>query len=184
MEKKKRKFRMPHTYVIIFGIVVLSMILANIVPAGEFERVVDEMGNTVVVADSFQYLPKIGCSLFDMFVFIQQGFISGGQIIFFIIFAYAFVYMLIKNGTFDAVIGAILRRIGDRIQLIIPVCMIAFGILGSTMGMSEETYGLLPIFISEFSIFFLFHFPAVFLQLSYRQKEEHPFLILFSLHKA
>ena len=139
---------MPHTYVIIFGIVVLSMILANIVPAGEFERVVDEMGNTVVVADSFQYLPKIGCSLFDMFVFIQQGFISGGQIIFFIIFAYAFVYMLIKNGTFDAVIGAILRRIGDRIQLIIPVCMIAFGILGSTMGMSEETYGLLPIFIS------------------------------------
>ena len=148
MEKKKRKFRMPHTYVIIFGIVVLSMILANIVPAGEFERVVDEMGNTVVVADSFQYLPKIGCSLFDMFVFIQQGFISGGQIIFFIIFAYAFVYMLIKNGTFDAVIGAILRRIGDRIQLIIPVCMIAFGILGSTMGMSEETYGLLPIFIS------------------------------------
>ncbi len=148
MEKKKRKFRMPHTYVIIFGIVVLSMILANIVPAGEFERVVDEMGNTVVVADSFQYLPKIGCSLFDMFVFIQQGFISGGQIIFFIIFAYAFVYMLIKNGTFDAVIGAILRRIGDRIKLIIPVCMIAFGILGSTMGMSEETYGLLPIFIS------------------------------------
>ena len=56
--------------------------------------------------------------------------------------------MLIKNGTFDAVIGAILRRIGDRLQLIIPVCMIAFGILGSTMGMSEETYGLLPIFIS------------------------------------
>lgn len=147
MEKKKR-FKMPHTYVIIFGIVVLSMILANVVPAGEFDRVVNEFGKTVVVPDSFHYLPKIGCSLFDMFVFIQQGFMDASQIIFFIIFAYAFVYMLIKNGTFDAVIGAILRRVGNRIQLIIPVCMIAFGILGSTMGMSEETYGLLPIFIS------------------------------------
>ena len=65
MEKKKRKFRMPHTYVIIFGIVVLSMILANIVPAGEFERVVDEMGNTVVVADSRypadgRFIEKVG----------------------------------------------------------------------------------------------------------------------------
>lgn len=146
--KKKRKLKMPHSYVIIFGIVVLSMILANIVPAGEFARMTDESGYTVVIADSFQYVEKIGCSFFDMFVAIQQGFIDAGQIIFFIVFAYAFVYMLIKNGTFDAVIGAILRKIGHRVQLIIPVCMLAFGILGSTMGMSEETYGLLPIFIS------------------------------------
>lgn len=148
MEKKKRKFKMPHTYVIIFSIVVLSAILANVVPAGEFDRVVNDLGQTVVVADSFHYLDKIGCSFFDMFVAIQQGFIDGGQIIFFIIFAYSFVYMLIKNGTFDAVIGALLRRVGDSIQLIIPVCIITFGILGSTIGLFEETYGLLPIFIS------------------------------------
>lgn len=148
MEKKKRKFKMPHTYVIIFSIVVLSAILANVVPAGEFDRVVNDLGQTVVVADSFHYLDKIGCSFFDMFVAIQQGFIDGGQIIFFIIFAYSFVYMLIKNGTFDAVIGALLRRVGDSIQLVIPVCIITFGILGSTIGLFEETYGLLPIFIS------------------------------------
>ena len=83
-----------------------------------------------------------------MFKSIQLGFIDSAQIIFFIIFAYSFVYILIKNGTFDAVVGFILRRIGDRVQLIIPVCMLCFGILGSTMGMFEETYGLLPVFIS------------------------------------
>ena len=146
--KKKRKWKMPHTYVIIFAIVVLTAVLANVVPAGEFDRITDEMGRSIVVPDSFHYLPKIGCSFFDVFVSIQQGFIDAAQIIFFIVFAYAFVYILIKNGTFDAAIGAVLRKIGDRVQLIIPVCMIIFGILGSTMGMSEETYGLLPIFIS------------------------------------
>ena len=145
---EKKKFKMPHTYVIIFAMVVLSFILANVVPAGEFNRITTETGKTIVEAGSFHYIDKIGLSLFDMFVSIQLGFIDAGQIIFFIVFAYAFVYMLLKNGTFDAVVGATLRKVGNRIELIIPICMIAFGVLGSTMGLFEETYGLLPVFIS------------------------------------
>lgn len=148
MEKKKKKFQMPHAYVIIFLMTMLTAVLANIVPAGEFERIVDAAGNTIVVPDSYHAVEKVGCSIFDMFKSIQLGFVDGAQIIFFIIFAYAFVYILIKNGTFDAVVGFILRKIGDRIELIIPVCMITFGLLGSTMGMFEETYGLIPVFIS------------------------------------
>lgn len=148
MEKTKRKLKMPHSYVIIFSIVVLTFILANVVPAGEYTRAINDAGYSVVVADSFQYVDKIGCSLFDMFVAIQEGFIDGGQIIFFIIFAYTFVYALLKNGTFDAVIGALLRTVGDRIQLIIPVFVLVFGVLGSTMGMAEETYGLVPVFMA------------------------------------
>lgn len=145
----KKRLKMPHTYVIIFAIVVLAAVMANVIPAGEFDRVKDATsGQMVVVADSFHYIEKTGCSIFEMFTSIQLGFIDGAQIIFFIIFAYAFVYMLLKNGTFDAVLGAMLRKIGDRIELIIPICMIAFGMLGSTMGLFEETYGLLPVFIS------------------------------------
>ena len=129
MEKKKR-FKMPHAYVIIFIMTVITAILANIIPAGTFDRVEDASGNSVVVADSFHHVDKIGCSIF------------------FIIFAYAFVYVLLKNGTFDALVGSVLRKVGNRIELIIPVCMILFGLLGSTMGMFEETYGLIPVFIS------------------------------------
>ena len=147
--KTAKSFKMPHTYVIIFGMVLLTALLANVVPAGEFTRVLDEAsGKMVVVADSFHYLPQTGCSLFEIFTSIQLGFIDGAQIIFFIVFAYAFVYMLLKNGTFDAVVGAVLRKIGTRVHLLIPICMIAFGVLGSTIGLFEETYGLLPIFIS------------------------------------
>ena len=85
---RRLKFKMPHTYVIIFSIVVLSAILANVIPAGEFARVINETGREIVVPGSFTYLEPVGCSFFDVFVSIQQGFISGGQIILFIIFAY------------------------------------------------------------------------------------------------
>lgn len=123
-KKTATSFKMPHTYVIIFGMVLLTALLANIVPAGEFTRVLDEAsGKMVVVADSFHYLPKTGCSLFEIFTSIQLGFIDAAQIIFFIVFAYAFVYMLLKNGTFDAVVGAVLRKIGNRVHLLIPICM-------------------------------------------------------------
>lgn len=120
----KKKFKMPHAYVIIFSMTIITAILANIVPAGVFNRITDADGNEIVVAGSYHG------SIFDMFKSIQLGFIDSAQIIFFIIFAYSFVYILIKNGTFDAVVGFILRRIGDRVQLIIPVCMLCFGILG------------------------------------------------------
>ena len=92
MEKKKR-FKMPHAYVIIFMMTVITAILANIIPAGTFDRVEDASGNSVVVADSFHHVDKIGCSIFDMFKSFQIGFEDSAQIIFFIIFAYAFVYV-------------------------------------------------------------------------------------------
>lgn len=144
----KRKFKIPHAYVIIFSMTIITAIMANIVPAGVFDRITDADGNEVVVAGSYHTVEKIGCSIFDMFKSIQLGFIDSAQIIFFIVFAYSFVYIMIKSGTFDAVVSFILRRIGDRVHLIIPVCMLCFGILGSTMGMFEKTYGLLPVFIS------------------------------------
>lgn len=145
---ERKKFKMPHAYVIIFSMTILTAILANIIPAGTFDRIVDDAGNEIVVPGSYHTVERIGCSIFDMFESIQLGFIDSAQIIFFIIFAYAFVYIMIKNGTFDAVVGFILRRLENRIHLIIPVCMLCFGALGSTMGLFEETYGLIPVFIS------------------------------------
>ncbi|MCD8120914.1 MAG: TIGR00366 family protein [Clostridiales bacterium] len=148
MEEKKRRLKMPHAYVIIFLMTVITAVLANVVPAGVYDRVEDASGNVVVVADSFHEVEHIGCSVWDMFMAVEQGFSSSANIIFFIMFAYSFVYILIKNGTFDALVGFVLQTIGDRVEFIIPVCMLLFGILGSTMGMFEETYGLIPVFIS------------------------------------
>lgn len=145
---KKWDFKLPHAYVIIFMLSVVTAILANIIPAGEFERVANEAGRMVAIPGSFSYIESIGCSFFDFFISIQLGFVDSAQIIFFIIFAYAFVYILIKNGTFDAVVGLLLRKVQNKIELVIPVCMLAFGILGSTIGLYEETYGLIPVFIA------------------------------------
>ena len=144
---QKKGFTMPHNYVIIFCIILLAVLLTYIVPAGSYDRTQNAAGRTVVVDGSFHYIDQTPVGPFQIFECMAQGFNEVSDIIFFIIFAYAWVNLIIQNGTFNAMMGAILRRFGTRIKLLIPVLMMVFGILGSTMGMSEETYGLLPVFV-------------------------------------
>jgi len=35
--KKKKSFQMPHTYVIIFGVIVLAALLTLFIPLGQYE---------------------------------------------------------------------------------------------------------------------------------------------------
>ena len=149
---RKFKFKMPHSYVIIFIMIIVAFIMGNVIDAGEFDRITDADGNTVVVPGSYHKIPNIGISLFQMFMGIQQGFVDGARIIFFVVFAYAFVYMIIKNGTFDAIVGFLIRKVGNRIEFIIPIGMLLFGVLGSTIGLFEETYGLIPVFMAIASV--------------------------------
>ena len=86
---RKLKFKMPHSYVIIFIMIVVAFIMGNVIDAGEFDRITDADGNTVVVPGSYHKIPNIGISLFQMFMGIQQGFVDGARIIFFVVFAYA-----------------------------------------------------------------------------------------------
>lgn len=61
-KQKKKTIQMPHTYVIIFAVVVLCAVLTYLIPVGSFQtqEVSYMMGDTektrtVIVADSFAY---------------------------------------------------------------------------------------------------------------------------------
>ena len=150
-EKKTFQFKMPHTYVILISIMVLMLVLTHIIPAGEYDRVEDPVsGKMVVVADSYHEIDVEGPGIFDLFLALQEGYVDAANIMFLIIFAYGFVYVLTKNGTMDAALGTMVRKIGSRVSLLIPITMLVLGILGSTMGIYEEVYGLFPVFVGIF----------------------------------
>lgn len=149
-EKKKwfERIKMPHTYVILITILVLMTILTHIIPAGSYERVEDPVsGKMVVVPGSFEYMDVDAPGFFDIFLALQRGYVDAADIMFLIVFAYGFVYMLTKNGTMDAAIGTLVRLVGKKVQLMIPIMMITIGLLSSTLGIFEELYGLFPVFV-------------------------------------
>ncbi|MGI5887857.1 MAG: YfcC family protein [Oscillospiraceae bacterium] len=147
--EKKRKFKFPDTYVVIFLMVVVSAVLTWIIPAGSYERTTNEEGRTVIVDGTYEQAEENSpVGIVGVFYAIEQGMVETADIIFFIMFAYGFVHMLIKNGTFDGLMGAVIRKTrGMNAMWLFALIMVIFGILGSTMGMAEETYGMYPIFI-------------------------------------
>lgn len=149
-KKKKFHFKMPHTYVILVSIMVLMLVLTHIIPAGEYDRTEDAFGNTVVVEGSYHTIDVDAPGIFDLFLALQEGYVDAANIMFLIIFAYGFVYVLTKNGTMDAALGTMVKKIGTRVSLLIPITMFVLGVLGSTMGIYEEVYGLFPVFVGIF----------------------------------
>ena len=54
------RFRVPHTLVLLFGMIIAAFFLTRILPRGSYERVENEVGRMVVQADSFTYQPQNG----------------------------------------------------------------------------------------------------------------------------
>lgn len=63
------------------------------------------------------------------------------------LFAAAYVNVLSEKGALNALTGMLLRKLGDKDVLIIPAFMLLFGLGGTTFGMFEETYALIPAFM-------------------------------------
>lgn len=151
LKERIKNFKMPHTYVILVTIMFIVLILTHIIPAGSYERVEDAVtGKMVVVPDSYAYVDSEAPGLFGLFQALEAGYVDAADIMFLIIFAYGFVYVLTKNGTMDAALGTLVRKIGNRVQLLIPITMLILGLMASTMGIYEEVYGLFPVFVGIF----------------------------------
>ncbi len=140
------RIKVPNSFVLIFIMICLAAIMTWVIPAGEFDRVM-EGGREVVVQGSYHRVSGVKVGLIGVFQAVVEGFTDAADIIFFIVFAYGFVHALMKNGTFDAMMGAVIRKFENNSLLLFRVVMIIFGVLGSTMGLTEETYGMFPIFI-------------------------------------
>ncbi|WP_324825858.1 YfcC family protein [Sinanaerobacter sp. ZZT-01] len=147
--KEKRKWHIPHTYVLIFAIIILVTILTYIVPAGEFDRAQDEQtGRIFVVADSFHQVESTPVSPFDMFRSIHIAMDEVGYIIFFVLIIGGSFGIIQATGAIDAGIGSMVKKTKGKEKLVIPLLMFVFSIAGAILGSAEEMLPFYPIIIS------------------------------------
>ncbi|MDF2037776.1 AbgT family transporter [Cytobacillus oceanisediminis] len=143
--EKKRKI--PHTYAIIFAIIILAAIATYLLPAGQFERV-EQDGRTIVVQDSYQVVESNPISFFELFKAIPEGMSKGSTIIFYIFLVGGAFGIIRETGTIEAGIHKAVRKLETREKLLIPITMIIFSIAGATTGMAEESIIFVPIGIA------------------------------------
>ena len=113
----KKKMKIPHTFALLFYFLIVIMVLTYIVPAGNFQRVVDEAsGVETVVPGTFQFTgEQTPVNPFQLFVCIQKGFVESGSVIF-LLFLLIFVFIqLQRQNLFTLPLAHCLKRLEGMI---------------------------------------------------------------------
>ncbi len=148
--------KIPHTFTIVFALIVLAAVLTWVVPAGEYTRVV-EGGREVVVNDSFHRVDAAP-QTWQIFSALFNGFVDKADIIIFILMVGGAFWILNNSHAIDVGVMAFLRRVQrlSRYKLIaklgvnniiITLVMLLFSLFGAIFGMSEETIAFVVVFI-------------------------------------
>lgn len=109
IEPKKKRW-IPHTYAIIFTIMIIAAIASYVVPAGEFERI-EEGGRTVVVQGSYEEIEQNPVAPFDLFKAIPMGMTAASTIIFYIFLVGGAFGVIQATGTIEAGIGRAVHKL-------------------------------------------------------------------------
>lgn len=176
--KMKKKFEFPHTYIIIFGVILVAALLTVFVPLGRYETTEvtytingSEKTRTVIDPDSFEYVldengnkvtkiaPLFGTEDFGgqgILNYVFEGLTVGdkwgtavGIIAFILVVGGAFGIVL-RTGAIDSGIMRIITLLNGKEILLIPILTILFSLGGAVFGMGEEALPFVMILVPMF----------------------------------
>jgi len=152
--------KVPHTYVIIFGLIIFCAVLTWVIPGGEFERetvTVNGIPREVIQSQSFHYVES-DMQTWQIFSAFFDGFVNTANIIAFILMIGGAFWILNESKAIDIGIysflkfskkwekSKLLKKIGVN-NIILTGIMLIFSLFGAVFGMSEETIAFTIIFV-------------------------------------
>lgn len=136
--RKKWYERIPHTYVILFILVVIAAVLTWILPAGQFQReIVGNLTRPQVIPGTYAATEQHGVGPFAMFKAIPEGMVGAASIIFLIMVSTAAFNIIRGTGALDNGIGSLLSKVKNaRIPgaVVIWIVTFLFSLLGVVVG--------------------------------------------------
>ena len=106
-----KKSRVPHTYVIICGFVILMAILTYVIPAGSYSTVFnEEIGKDVIDPNSFEYVEKSPVSLLSLLTSVTLGMQGVGDVIFFVFIIGGSMEIINATGAIEHGVGTLARN--------------------------------------------------------------------------
>ncbi|RZT10334.1 Uncharacterized membrane protein YfcC, ion transporter superfamily [Duganella sp. CF402] len=144
-----KKLKLPHTFVLLFAILVLIAAATWLVPGGRYEtHTVD--GKQLVDPASFQYVTAAPQGPVQLLMAPIKGFTEAALIIGFVLIVGGAFAVLQKTEAIEALIRSIARahRQSPAVRAaLIPVFVTMFSLGGATFGMNEEAIPFVLLFV-------------------------------------
>lgn len=146
-EIKKRQLKVPNSFVIVMGILILVTVLTYIIPAGQYDMVTLETGQTVVNPTSFNFIERTPASLMQLILAIPRGLVGTAGLIFpFLVVGGCFQFF-ISTGCFDAALGALMKKLRNNELLVFVLVLVFMGLLGIFNVAHVIVYCMVPVTI-------------------------------------
>jgi uncharacterized ion transporter superfamily protein YfcC len=144
-----KKIKLPHTFVLLFAILVLIAAATWLVPGGRYEtHTVD--GKQLVDPASFQYVAAAPQGPVQLLIAPIKGFTEAALIIGFVLIVGGAFAVLQKTEAIEALIRSIARAHKQSPAVraaLIPVFVTMFSLGGATFGMNEEAIPFVLLFV-------------------------------------
>ncbi|MCH4825387.1 YfcC family protein [Planococcus halocryophilus] len=148
-EKRKSRLKAPTTTALLMFMIVLVALLTYIIPAGQYERALDEeTGRDLIIADSFAYTESTPVGPGGVLSSVFNGIVGAAEIIAFVLIVGGVFGVIVKSGAINAALARLINRLKGRESLFIVIAMTAFAIGGATFGMAEETLPFVAIVLA------------------------------------
>jgi uncharacterized ion transporter superfamily protein YfcC len=153
LPKTKKTFRLPHTLVLIFILILGVYVLSLLLPSGEFKREkrnFQGVERQVTLPGTYQQVEKKHLGPEWLVIAPVRGFADGVLIISLVFIFGGVINVMQRTGAIEGGIqrlSAIFARRRKLKRLVVPMLMIVFSLAGSTYGMSEESIPFVLIFI-------------------------------------
>lgn len=123
----------------------LAALLTWVVPAGEYDRVVDAAtGRTVAVAGTYQTVAPAPVTPFEAVLAVPKGLSEGVEVILTILLVGGAWYIVDRLGVLGRAVGALAGRFPDGSLGALPVVVVFFAAMGAAENMQEEIIALVP----------------------------------------
>ena len=145
---RSEPFKMPHTLVLMFALMILALIMTWILPAGSFQTELNEAGREVVIAGTYEVIEDHEkLTPLDLFTAIPRALGQAQDIIFFVLLIGGALAVVRATGAIDALLGWMIHHFGNAPRSLIAVGVFIFSFGSATIGMAVEYVPLAALLI-------------------------------------
>ena len=145
--KKKKELKALNPMLFLVAIMLVVTVASYIVPVGSYERIVVD-GQEMVDPTSYHPVERSPITPFNLLISVTLGMQRGSAIIFFLLIIGAMFAILDGTGAINAGMTNVVRAMKGRELLMIPVCMIVFGMGSAFCAKFEEFLAFVPLVLA------------------------------------
>jgi len=135
--------------IIMLSFVALATFLTYLIPAGSFDRVLDEAtGREVVIEGSYRVIDNQPVSLGKMFLSVPEGIIEGAEVVVLILIIGGAFYVVDKTGAFQSGLESLIHRFKNAKAYLLALVGMLFATAGALNGLQEEIIAMVPLTVS------------------------------------